>query len=168
MAVLSLILSIIALFTCVIPVVGFAFAILALLIAILTMASKKTRGVNEGIKKTSLVMSIISTIISFIILAFLLTGVSVMLDVANGILDSTTMIENNPELAELVGDLYEEYFTMVVFNKFSKDDITVAEAESRYDSVLRYEYSELYMKGYGIDVEEDLSFKIIYPGQSNI
>ena len=168
MAVLSLILSIMSLFTCMFPVIGFVFAIFALIIAILVAASKNTRGQNSGAKKSALVMAIISTIISTFILAFILTGASVVMDVANGILDSTTMIESNPEISGLVGDLYEEYFTMVVFNKFTKDDITVADAESRYNAVLRNEYAELYIKGYKIEVKEDLSFDILTPLQGNM
>ena len=168
MAGLSLILSIMSLFSSVIPVIGFVSAIFALIIAILVSANKNTRSQNIGAKRAALIMAIMSTIISTFILACILTGASVVLDVANGILDSTTMIENNPELSGLVGDLYEEYFAVAVVNKFTKNDITAADAEIRYNKVLSEEYAELYTKGYRIEAKEDLSFTIISPSQGNI
>ncbi len=168
MAVASVIFSILALLSCIVPGIGLISSVIALIIAIIAMASKKTRGQNTGLKTTGLVLAIIASLVSFAITSMLVSVFTLVLDVAGGITEATEQIYRNPETQDLVEDLYEEYFGIVLYNKFSREDITKEEAERRYVDVLMNEHRELYYKGYDIRVDKDLKFEIITPGEMKI
>lgn len=168
MATASMVLGIIALLSCIIPGLGLITAIIALIVAIIAMSNKNTKGKDNGAKTAGLVLSIIAAIVSFTMTSILVSAFTLVLDVASGITDATEQIYENPEAEELVSELYGEYFGIVLYNKFSREDITVEEAKTMYMDVLMNEHRDLYNEGYDIHVDEDLKFELITPEEIKI
>ena len=168
MAVLSVVLAAIAIISCAAPLFGLVFGLIALPVAIIALASKKTKGQQTDLKVVGLVLSILAVIGGFLSTAFFVNS---MLFVFETVGEMSEQIENMPEderVQELMANLYSTYIEIAMTNKLSKEEITREEAYDIYIAVLKSKHRDLYNEGYDIRVDENLKFEIVSPEAQKI
>ena len=155
MAVASFVLGIIAIVTSIIPVVGIILATVSLIIAIIANCRKKDREKNRGFKRVAIVLSILAFIV-----ALIMTSLSIIsFNQTKNLIDTTKVAILEDSIITLKSTLELERLKLMKNNV----DVDKKEAEEIYLKILKYNYADLYNKGYRIKVNEDLTAEIIEP-----
>lgn len=175
MGVASLVLGIISILLSLVPIVGFVFAVIALIIAIIAMCSKKNKEKDRGLKIAGLVMSIISTITSFIIAVPLVIGAIIIAENNDKIIDKAEQAVNMSDVGAINDKLALAYVELKIYNptvkEFDKYDVVIVDGityyglEDYYKSVVpetdKDSSEYLVPQGYEMVFESNGSAKIV-------
>jgi hypothetical protein len=118
MGVASLILGIIALVLCWIPALGFILALIALIVAIAAMCSKKNKEKDRGLKIAGLVMSIVSIVTSVIMTVPLIIGAIIVAENSDKIKDLITQTVGESDILAVNSKLIAAYADLRADNPF--------------------------------------------------